>query len=202
MIVHVTVRRRDASDPRSPEWVAGVFVPTAGSGNGWSLVFRVVSLTRNLALEEAMMWVKANVPGATVRVGEVGMKSMVYKLADHYSRHGQHQILVAVYGDQAVLYAQVQDSTAARIASALTGVRCAVLDPEWALSEDCLTYCWTLRRNPEFPGKRDWLGVLMTGISLAMKRAAPHLCPGGSVPYVDNRTKDYNTLEAFASALE
>lgn len=124
------------------------------------------------------------------------------KLADMYaSQGGREQLLIAVYQDDAVLYANVHRETALRITGKLAGVRAVIVD-ETAQSADGMTFAWTMHRSREHPGRGDWLPLVMIGVSNALRAAVPELlAPDESVMYVDNRERDANTVEAFAASL-
>lgn len=124
------------------------------------------------------------------------------KLADMYAAQGgREQLLVAVYDDGAVLYANVHRETALRITGKLGHARNVIVD-ETAQSADGMTFAWTMHRSKDRPGRGDWLPLLMTGVSVALRAAVPELLPAdGTVMYVDNRQHDANTVEAFASTI-
>lgn len=130
------------------------------------------------------------------------MKSNAELLADNYAANGgREQLLVAVYADGGVVYANVQQGTAVRIAGRLS-VKRPLIVTETARSADGMTFCWTLRRSKVYPGAGDWLDVLMTATAAALREAVPDLLPAdGAVSYVDNRSLDADTVEAFCDVL-
>jgi hypothetical protein len=127
--------------------------------------------------------------------------SLTQKLADHYSEAGAEQVLVAIYDDEFVLYAQVTETTAKKIAEVVCMRRPFVQIEDAALSSDGLTYCWTFKRSKFFPSSGDWLPLVMTTVAPILQELCPELLDGGNVMYKDNRQLDANTIGSFASLL-
>lgn len=132
------------------------------------------------------------------------MKTDTQLLADMYAAQGgREQLLVAVYADAFVLYTNVSDDTAVRIGTALGDLKGFTRVAPAARSADGMTYCWAFGfggkehlKWPEHPGH------VMVPVAAALRRAAPMLLPESkAVSYVDNRTRDCDTLQSFCRYL-
>lgn len=126
--------------------------------------------------------------------------SITEKAANAFSEHGQCQLLVAVYHDEALVYAQVEHATLERLARQLD--KCPIWERigEAGLSRDGLTYCLHYRRREGVRG--NWLWLAMMNVAERLKRKLPHLLElDGSVNYRDNRGMDADTVEAFAASI-
>lgn len=126
------------------------------------------------------------------------MKTMTQKFAECYSETGSQQFLVAVYDDEAILYAQVSEATAGAIQSRLALTPGIHLVESPAQSADGLTWCWAVRRT-DFSNPNDWVSIIMSKVRQVFAAVVPSACD--DLYYVDNRRLDANTLESFASIL-
>jgi hypothetical protein len=128
------------------------------------------------------------------------MKTMTQKFADAYSKVGTRQVLVAIYQDEAIVYAQVSYHTAKDIGYGILASGVLQLVESGCQSEDGLTWCWLVRRK-RYDTPRDWMPVVMTAVSGILQNCGSPIDPHEDLNYVDNRHLDANTLEAFASVL-
>lgn len=129
-------------------------------------------------------------------------RSNAQRAADHYD--GSSNILVTIYPDEFIVYAQVSDSTAGNLIEGLIAnqnIFTTTGNDHAAKSADGMTYVFIFGRSRFNHSQMDWLTQVMGTVAPIIERTCKLVLDKRGVMYNDNRQRDHNSVALFCSLL-